>query len=69
MGRLVALVLGLAALAFAAKLMLAGTVVSNPPGASQPKRQLDAVRARAHELEREQQKTADEMARKMDEAK
>ncbi|HKC61717.1 MAG TPA: hypothetical protein VKB92_16635 [Myxococcales bacterium] len=64
MGRLLALVLGLAALAFAAKVMLAGTAVGNPAGPSEPKRQLDSVRARAHQLEREQQKSADEIARK-----
>jgi hypothetical protein len=64
MGRLLALVLGLAALAFAAKVMLAGTAVGNPAGPSEPKRQLDNVRARTHQLEREQQKNADEIARK-----
>jgi hypothetical protein len=64
MGRLLALVLGLAALAFAAKVMLAGTAVGNPAGPSEPKRQLDNVRSRAHQLEREQQKNADEIARK-----
>jgi hypothetical protein len=64
MGRLLALVLGLAALAFAAKVMLARTAVGNPAGPGQPKRQLDNVRTRAHQLEREQQKNADEIARK-----
>lgn len=64
MGRLLALVLGLAALAFAAKVMLAGTAVGNPAGPSQPKRQLDNVRSRAKQLEREQQRSADEVARK-----
>jgi hypothetical protein len=64
MGRLVALVLGLAALAFAAKVMLAGTAVGNPAGPTQPKRQLDSVRASAAQLQREQQRAADEIARK-----
>ncbi|HYV64609.1 MAG TPA: hypothetical protein VE964_00110 [Myxococcales bacterium] len=64
MGRLLALVLGLAALAFAAKVMLAGTAVGNPAGPSQPKRQLDSVRSSAAQLEREQQRAADEIARK-----
>ena len=64
MGRILALVLGLAALALAAKVMLAGTAVGNPAGPSQPKRQLDDVRARAKQLEREQQRNADELARK-----
>jgi len=63
MGRLLALVLGLAVLAFAAKIMLAGTAGS-PAGPSQPKRQLDNVRSRAKQLEREQQRNVDEMARK-----
>jgi len=63
-GRLLALVLGLAALAFAAKTMLAGTALGTPAGPTQPKRQLDDVRARARQLEREQQKNADEIARK-----
>ena len=66
MGRILALVLGLAALAFAAKHMLTGTVAQDPAGPTQPKRQLDNVRARARQLEREQQKNADEMARKTD---
>jgi len=63
MGRLLALVLGLAALAFAAKVMLAGTAVGNPAAPTQPKRQLDDVRARAAQLGREQQRAADEIAR------
>jgi Ni/Co efflux regulator RcnB len=64
MGRLLALVLGLAALAFAAKVMLAGTTAASSAGPTQPKRQLDNVRARAKQLEREQQKNVDEIARK-----
>jgi hypothetical protein len=64
MGRILALVLGLAAIAFAAKVMLAGTAVGNPAGPTQPKRQLDDVRVRAAQLEREQQRAADEIARK-----
>jgi hypothetical protein len=66
MGRLLALVLGLAALAFAAKTMLAGSAGHDPSGPTQPKRQLDDVRARARQLEREQQKAADAVARKAD---
>jgi Ni/Co efflux regulator RcnB len=64
MGRLLALVLGLAALAFAAKMMLTGTTAGSSEGPTQPKRQLDNVRARAKQLEREQQKSVDELARK-----
>jgi len=66
MGRILALVLGLAVLAFAAKQMLTGTAARDPSGPTQPKRQLDNVRSRARELEREQQKNVDEMARKAD---
>ncbi len=66
MARILALVLGLAALAFAAKYMLAGTVIGNPDGPTQPKRQLDNVRVRAKQLEREQQKGVDDMAHKID---
>jgi hypothetical protein len=66
MGRILALVLGLAALAFAAKHMLTGTAAHDPSAPTQPKRQLDNVRTRARQLEREQQKAADELARKTD---
>ncbi len=58
--KIVALVLGLAAVAFAAKVALDGTATrSDASGPTQPKRQLDDVRARAGELEREFQKGAD----------
>lgn len=66
MGRILALILGLVSIAFAAKYMLAGTVLRDPAGPTQPKRQLDDVRARARQLEREQQKSVDDVARKMD---
>ncbi len=69
MGRIVILVLGLAAIAFAAKQMLAGSEGRASAGATQPKRQLDNVRLRARQLEREQQKSADDIARKSDEQK
>ena len=62
-GKLV-LIIGLAIVAFAVKTQLAGTAVGNPNGPSQPKRQLDNVRNRAGELEREQQKAADDIANK-----
>ena len=68
MGRLLALVLGLAALAFAAKHMLTGTTTRDPSGPTEPKRQLDNVRTRARQLEREQQKAADAVARKAEES-
>jgi hypothetical protein len=66
-GRILALVLGLAALAFAAKTMLAGTAIGNAAGPTQPKRQLDSVRLRAKQIEREQQNAADRVARKLEE--
>ena len=66
MGRILVLVLGLATIAFAAKYMLAGTVLRDPAGPTQPKRQLDDVRARTKQLEREQQKSVDDVARKID---
>jgi len=66
MGRIVVLVLGLAALAFAAKTVLTGTALHTPAGPTQPKRQLDDVRARAKQLEREQQKNVDDVARKIE---
>ena len=59
LGNLLVLILGLAAVAFAVKYALQGTISSDPAGVSQPKRQLDNVRSRAKELEREQQKQAD----------
>ena len=66
MGRILALVLGLAALAFAAKTMLSGTAAGSSPGPTQPKRQLDSVRVRAKQLEREQQRAADRIAGQAD---
>jgi hypothetical protein len=66
MARILALILGLAAISFAAKYMLAGTMFGNPASPTEPKRQLDNVRIRAKQLEREQQKSADDLARKID---
>jgi hypothetical protein len=66
MGRIITLILGLVAVAFAAKYMLAGTMMRDPAGPTQPKRQLDNVRVRAKQLEREQQKSVDDVARKID---
>jgi hypothetical protein len=62
-GRLLALVLGLAALAFAVRTVLTGTMGRDSSAHTAPRRQLDNVRERAHELEREQQKAADDIAR------
>jgi hypothetical protein len=63
-GKLLVVVLGLAAVAFAAKYALTGTLTQDPAGATQPKRQLDTVRAKAKSLEAEQQKAADDVADK-----
>ena len=69
--KILALVLGLAAVAFTAKVALTGTTGAGAPAATgtpganapvdptQPKRQLDGVRARVGELEQELQKNAD----------
>ena len=58
--KIVVLVLALAAVAFAAKVALTGTAATDDPaGPTQPKRQLDDVRARSRELERELKNNAD----------
>jgi hypothetical protein len=64
LANLIVLILGLVVVAFAVKFALQGTLRSDPAGVSQPKRQLDNVRSRAKELEQEQQKKADETAKK-----
>ncbi len=66
-GKLLVLILGLAAVAFAAKFALTGTMTQDPAGASRPKRQLDDVRVKAKDLERQQQKAADEVGEKANE--
>jgi CHASE3 domain sensor protein len=66
-GKLLVLILGLAAVAFAAKYALEGGARANADsvnGASAPKRQLDNVRSKAKELEKEQQRQADDVAKK-----
>ena len=64
LGKLLVLLLGLAAVGFAAKFALTGGQPDAPNQASAPKRQLDNVRERAKELEKEQQRQADDIARK-----
>jgi hypothetical protein len=66
-GRLLVLILGLAAIAFAAKFALTGTMTQDPAGASRPKRQLDDVRAKAKDLEKQQQKAIDDVVEKSNE--
>ena len=63
MARILALVIGLAAVGFAAKYALQGSF-SDSAGPTRPKRELDNVRAKAHDLERQQQDAVDEIARK-----
>ncbi|MFN2546112.1 MAG: hypothetical protein ABR567_01635 [Myxococcales bacterium] len=66
-GKIIVLLLGLAIVAYAVKVELSGTAVGNPEGPTQAKRQLDNVRVRAKELERENQKNAEDMIKKSDE--
>ena len=66
-GKIIVLLLGLVIVAFVVKTQLAGTAIGNPEGPTQAKRQLDNVRVRAKELERETQKNAEEMIQKSDE--
>ena len=64
LGRLVVLLMGLAAVAFAAKFALTGGHEIAPGDHSQPRRQLDNVRDRSRELEKLQQQQVDEIAKK-----
>ena len=68
-GKLVVLMMGLAAVAFAAKYALTGSTERNPTGEIRAKRQLDDVRSKAKELERMQQKAADDLAARAAEAR
>ncbi len=63
--RLLVLVLGLAALAFAVKYELEGTTrTQNAAEHTRPRQQLDNVRERTHELEQDDQRRADEALKK-----
>jgi hypothetical protein len=64
--KLLVLVLGLAAIAFAVKYELEGSMRSRPSAHTVPKQQLDNVRDKAHDLERQLQKAADDAARNTD---
>jgi hypothetical protein len=64
--RLLALIIGLAAVAFAAKYALEGSFRSQRSAHTVPKQQLDNVRDKAHDLERQMQKAADDAARNTD---
>jgi hypothetical protein len=64
MVRIVALLLGLVAIAFAAKYALEGGVGRSSQSQTEPKRQLDNVRAKTKEFEREEQKHIDDALKK-----
>ena len=63
-GKVLALLLGLAALAFAVRTALTGTMGPDSSAHTAPRRQLDNVREKARDLERQQQKAADDIARR-----
>jgi hypothetical protein len=65
LGKLLVLVLGLAAVAFAVRTALTGTAGPDTAAHSAPRRQLDNVREKAKDLERQQQKAADDLARRL----
>ena len=64
LGKLLVLVLGLAAVAFTVRVALTGTIGRDTSAHSAPKRQLDSVREKAKDLERQQQNAADDLARR-----
>jgi hypothetical protein len=66
LGKLLVLILGLAAAAFAVRTALTGSMQTDTAAHSAPRRQLDNVRERARALEREQQKAADAIAASAD---
>ena len=68
-GGIIVLLLGLVIIAFVVKTQLDGTAVGSPNQPTQAKRQLDNVRNRAGELEKEQQKAIDDVAKKSDDQK
>ena len=67
LGKLLVLVLGLAAVAFSVRLALTGTVGRDTSAHSAPRRQLDSVREKAKDLERQNQNAADDLARRVGE--
>ena len=62
------LLMGLVAIAFAAKYALTGTLGRDPAGSTQPKRQLDNVREKSKDLEQQMQQNVDDVAKKVGEA-
>jgi hypothetical protein len=67
LGKLLVLVLGLAAVAFTVRVALTGTIGRDSSAHTAPRRQLDNVREKAKDLERQQQKAADDIARRVTE--
>jgi len=67
LGKLLVLVLGLAAVAFSVRLALTGTVGRDTSAHSAPRHQLDNVREKAKDLERQNQNAADDLARRVGE--
>jgi len=65
MGKIVVLILAFALVAFVAKTALDRTAGS-PAEHSAPRRQLDHVREKAHDLERQQQEAVDKAAAQAD---
>ena len=65
LGKLLVLMLGLAAVAFSVRLALTGTVGRDTSAHSAPRRQLDSVREKAKDLERQNQNAADDLARRV----
>lgn len=65
LGKLIVLLLGLAIVAYAVKVELAGTATGTP-GHVGAKRQLDNVRVRGKELEKEMQQGAEKMIEQSD---
>ncbi|MFL5292240.1 MAG: hypothetical protein ACJ79U_12050 [Myxococcales bacterium] len=66
MGKIVVFILGLALIAFAAKTVLDQTAASRAEVHSAPRRQLDHVREKAHDLEVQQQEAVDKAAAQAD---
>jgi len=66
MGKIVVLILGLALVAFVAKTELDRTAGPSPEAHSAPRRQLDQVREKTHDLERQQQEAVDKAAAQAD---
>jgi hypothetical protein len=64
-GKLLVLVLGLAVVAFVVRTALTGTMGRDTSEHSAPRRQLDSVREKAKDLEKQQQKAADDIARRV----